>query len=77
MKVQEISVLKYLKFRIFQSPIGFSFDQTDNIMELVKECFPTGNLRKVDTPFRTDSAHERELMAVLPLTGNNLHKEKM
>ena len=58
-KVQEGSVPKYLNILIFQSPLGFSVDYTDNIMELVKECFPTGNLRKVDTPFRTDSAHER------------------
>ena len=32
MKVQEGSVLKYLNFRIRQSPLGFSVDQTDNIM---------------------------------------------
>ena len=35
MKVQEGSVLKYLNFRVFQSPLGFSIDQTDHIMELV------------------------------------------
>ena len=35
MKVQEGSVLKYLNFRIFQSPLGFSIDQTYHIMELV------------------------------------------
>ena len=40
-KVQEVSVLKYLNFRIFQSPIGFSVYQTDHIMELVNECFST------------------------------------
>ena len=35
MKVQEGSVLKYLNFRIFQSPLDFSIDQTDHNMELV------------------------------------------
>ena len=35
MKVQEISVLKYLNFRIFQSPLGFSVSQTDQITKLV------------------------------------------
>ena len=30
MKVQERSVLKYFNLRIFQSPIGFSVDNTDN-----------------------------------------------
>ena len=34
-KVQEGSILKYLNFRIFQSPLCFSVDQTDNIMELL------------------------------------------
>ena len=35
MKVQEGSVPKYPNLRIFQSPLGFSVDQTDQIMELV------------------------------------------
>ena len=34
-KVKEVSVLKYPNFRIFQSTLGFSVDQTDHIMELV------------------------------------------
>ena len=34
-KVQEGSVLKYLNFQVYQSPLGFSVDQTDNIMKLV------------------------------------------
>ena len=59
MKVQEGSVLKYLNFRIFQSPLGFSIDQTDHIMELVNEWFPTGTFRNVDTPFQTDSSYEK------------------
>ena len=59
MKVQEGSVLKYLNFRIFQSPLGFTIDQTDHIMELVNEWFPTGNLRNVDTPFWTDFSYEK------------------
>ena len=32
MKVQEGSVLKYKNCRIFQSPLGFSIDQTYHIM---------------------------------------------
>ena len=60
MKVQEGSVLKYLNFRIFQSPLGFSVDQTDHIMELANEWFPTRNFIKFDTHFRTDSAYETE-----------------
>ena len=58
MKVQEGSVLKYLNFRIFQYPLGFSVDKTDHIMEIVNEWFPTRKFIKVDTPFRTDSAYK-------------------
>ena len=58
MKVQEVSVLKYLNLRIFQSPLGLSVNQTDHIMEIVNQCFPTGKFRKVDTPFSKDSAYE-------------------
>ena len=74
MKVQGLSVFKYLSFRIFQYPLGFSVDHTDHIMELVNEWFPTGKFRNVDTPFWTDSLHENELLAALPLTGHSLHK---
>ena len=35
MKVQEVSVRKYLNFIIFQSLLGFRVDQTDQIMKLV------------------------------------------
>ena len=76
-KVQKGSVLKYLNFRICQSPLGFSIDQTDHIMELVNEWFPTGKFRNVDTLFRTDSSYEKELLAVLTLTGHALHKVEM
>ena len=37
MKLQEGSVLKYLNFLICESPLGFSIDQTDHMMELVNE----------------------------------------
>ena len=35
MKVKEGSILKYLNFRICQSPLGFSIDQTDHIQSTV------------------------------------------
>ena len=35
MKVQERCVLNYLIFRIFQSPLGFSIDHSDNTTEVV------------------------------------------
>ena len=59
MKVQEGSVLRYLKFRICKSPLGFSVDQTDHVTELVNEWFPTGNLRNLDTNFRPESTYEK------------------
>ena len=43
------------------------------MMDLVNEWFPTGKFIKVDTPFRADYAHEKELMAALPLTAHAIH----
>ena len=74
MKLQEGSVLKYLIFRICQYPLGFITYQTDHIMELVKEWFPTGKFKNIDTPFWTDSSYEKELLAALTLTGHTPHK---
>ena len=53
-KSQEGSVSKYLNFHIFQTPIVFSVDQTDDIIELVNELFPTGKFIKVDSNLRTE-----------------------
>ena len=77
MKLQEGSFLKYLNFQIFKSTLGFSVDQTDKLMELVNEWFPTGNFRKFNTHFKIGSTYEKELMAELPLTRNALHKAEM
>ena len=77
MKSQEGSVLKHLNFRIHQSPLDFSVDQIDHIMELVNEWSPTGKFRKSDTTFMIDSTHENKLMATLPLTGNDINKEEI
>ena len=51
MKVQEVYIHNYLNFRIFQSPIGSGIYQTDHIMELVNEWFPTGIFRNFDKHF--------------------------
>ena len=59
MKVQEGLFLKYLNDLIFQSPLGFSIGQNDHIMELVNEWSHTGKFRKVETPFRKDSAYRK------------------
>ena len=59
MKLQEGYAVKDLNFRIFQSPLGFSDDHTDNIMELVNEWSPSGKCRNVDTPFREDYLFEK------------------
>ena len=50
-KFQEGSVLKYLNFRTFQSPLGFSVDQNHHIMELVNKWLPTRKSREFDTHF--------------------------
>ena len=67
MKVQEGSVLKYLNIRICQSPLGFSVDQNDHIVELVNEWFQTGKFIKIDTTFSTYSTHKNQTMAALAL----------
>ena len=77
MNVQEGSVLKDLHFRICQFPLGFGIYQTDHIMKVVNEWLPTGKLRNVDTPFRTDSLYEKELLAALLLTGHAFKKAEM
>ena len=46
-KIKEGSALKYLNIQIFQSHLGFSIVQTDHIMELVNEWFPTGSLEQL------------------------------
>ena len=76
MIVQEGSVLKYLNFRNIQSTLGFSVDQTDHIMELANKWSPTGNFRKVETPFRIDFAYKKELTEALPLTEKALHNSE-
>ena len=76
-KFQEVSVLKYLNFRICHSLISFIIDQTDCVTELVNEWLPTVNFRKVDATFWTDSTYEKCLVAALSLTLNALHKVEM
>ena len=62
------------KLGIHKYPLGFSVDQTDNIMELVNKCFPTGKMREFDITSSTDYPYEKELMAAPPLTRNVLRK---
>ena len=57
MKFPKGYVLKYLNFHICQSPLGFSVDHTDHIVELVNEWLPAGKCRKLDTDFITDSTY--------------------
>ena len=42
-------------------------------MELLNEWKPPGKFIKVDTPFQSDYAYEKELLAALPLTRHALH----
>ena len=58
-KVQEVYVLRYLNLRIFQYLLGFSIHNTNSIRSLINEWFPTEKLRKVYTPFITDTTYEK------------------
>ena len=64
-KVQKGSVFEDLNSLICQYSIGVSVDQTDHIVELVNEWFPTRKCINVDTSLRKDSIYEKKLMAIL------------
>ena len=66
--------LSTLIFSVFQYPLGFSVYETDQIMKLINEWFPTGKFIKVDTNFRIESTYKKDIMYVLPLTVNVLCK---
>ena len=72
----EGSQFEYLNLRITQSSYGISFDQTDHIIDtIVSHFFPpdtTDVLKKVHTPFRTDSQFEADLAEQLPATKEQL-----
>ena len=70
-KVQLLSVLKYLNSRISQCHLGFSVNQTRNTMEIVNEWFTNVKLRKVDTPFITYYTYEKDIMDYLLLTSTS------
>ena len=74
MELQEGSILKYLDFRIFQSPLGFSVDHTYHIMKLVNKWFPTGKFKRL---IHIYSTYEKELIDALSLTLNDLHNTEM
>ena len=76
-KVHQGYVLKYLNVKIFQTPLGFSFDNNGHIMKLVNEWLSPGKFIKIDTHFITDSIYEKNLMNELPLTGSALHTSEM
>ena len=58
MRFQEGSDIKYLNLRIFQSPIGFSVNHTDHIMELINKWFPAETFIRVHATFSTDSIYD-------------------
>ena len=68
--------LSYLNFRIIQSSLGISYDQTEHILRtIVHKFFPpesTTKLKTVHTPFRTDSQFEQDLAEQLPAIGQAL-----
>ena len=71
-----MSVLDYLNFWIYKSLLGFSIDQTYNIIDLLNWWFPYEYLRKFDTPFWTEYTHEKEIMDQIIFAGNELQKSE-
>ena len=60
-----------------QSPIGFSIDHIDHIMDFFKEWFPTGFSWEVDKPFWKESTYDKELITTVPLRGYTQQKEEL
>ena len=59
--------MKYLDFRIFQSRLGFSINQTEHIMELVNEWLTGIKFIKFDTPFYANSAYDKYILVGVPI----------
>ena len=70
---QEGSVIKYLNFRIIQSPHGISIDQTNHILDLVNSHIPKETLLgDVNTPLRSDRKFQDEVSSSLPASATEL-----
>ena len=63
--MQERPVLHYLNLQIAQSDLGVSVDQSEQISDLIKDCYPNG-FKATHAPLWTDSKFEIELSDTLP-----------
>lgn len=64
---QEGHILKYLNFRIIQSPHGISIDQTDHILDFVNSHIPVDTvIGPVNTPLRSDRKFQNEVASSIP-----------
>ena len=61
-KIQEGSVIRYLKIRIYLSPLGVSIYQTYNIMDLVNGWLLYGEFINLDTPYQEDYTYEIKII---------------
>ena len=61
-------------FWISQSPLEFSIDQINHILQLVREWLPQGKFIKADKPLFKDFKYEKELMTAFLLTVNSPQK---
>ena len=63
------TLLKFLNFRIIQSPHGISADQTAHIDEVLGKYFSNGtHVPKTDTPLRSDRKFREEIYNSTPAT---------
>ena len=46
-------------------------------MNVVTDGFPYDKIRKVDTPFHTESTHEKELVDKFYMAGEPIHKGEL
>ena len=70
----DVTHMKFLSLSIFQSDNGTSIDQSYHIMsKILSPWFDHGHhIKKVNTPFPTDSQFEHDLSQSSPLVGSDL-----
>ena len=67
------TILKFLNFKIIQSPHGISADQTSHIDEMLRKYFPPGTkVGKTETPLRSDRQYQEEIYHSIPATPSEL-----
>ena len=70
---QKDNIIYYLNYRIIQSQYAISIDQTQFIIDIVRNYIPANSkCPRVDTPLRTDRQFDLEILESVPATPSEL-----